>query len=111
MYTHQKLIPEKSESGVALDTQIVPKNEIGSKNSEQTGFGFKKEERKNEESSSDDDDIDKSSSKIVNDEVLKAFQSPVIRTAVENFEPPTKKFKSETNKTVKKFQNNRLKFI
>jgi hypothetical protein len=107
-YTQQKFTPEKSESTLDVETQIVTKND---NNSEQTGFGFK---RANESEDESDDDIAKTNSKIVSDEVLKAFETPFFRTAVDNFEPLTKKFKSESHKSgkvVKKVQTNRLKFI
>jgi hypothetical protein len=106
IYNTQKNISE-DKSALEVSKQTVPKSQ------EQTGFG-----KVDEISDGDVDDVDMESSKFVNEDILKAFQSPVIRTAVINFSPSaatsSKKLNtvSEETKMKKKGPSvNKLKFV
>jgi hypothetical protein len=106
MYNHKKQITEKNDSEVVLDKQILPASEPIPPKNVQTGSGLKKLEDTEEM----EEEVDLSSSKIVSEEILKAFESPTVRIGEANYEPPSKKVKIEkSNKPLKKI--NKLKFV
>lgn len=101
LFNHTKVVEAQPKVVSKFDTQKV----LAEEPTFQQGSGKLHESEENTE------DIDLNSGKQVSENILSAFQKPIMRTAVVEYKPPELVSKIEGKKTKKIPQISKLKFV
>lgn len=114
LYSQTKDNAEPSVTKLENKVQAPMSDNVDIQNAQQ-GFGVVKEERTEKEESSNESDMNTDSLQKMDQSVLQAFQSPVIKTSSFNFEPKKRKANVELTNSqepkIKKKLKGKIKFV
>ena len=110
LYNQSKEMAEPKVGGLENEQMVSPSDPKDTVNM-QKGFGA----IETEEEETNDNDLNISGLQKINDNVLKAFESPVIKTSTFNYEPKKRKAEPQPNlesqPKIKKKVKGKLKFV